>query len=455
MTFDSSSGTSFEARFPRDVRHYARRGGAHQLRHPRGLTGTYVRVAAMMRRAAVAAAAGVARRASPTSATGVTIISVPTNSATSAWRAWTAANSTNGRIAGVTTARAWCATPSSGFAASATASAAASRSSAPPSAETLRKIFVFNAVPFVAFGFIDNTVLIYAGDAIDNSVGVAFGLSSLAAAAMGQIFSDTSGVLFGGAIEAWVLRAGFTQPVLTTEQNVMRVTRTTSTAGKVCGVVAGCCLGLLNLLLIDPHAAEKAKEEKEFTAVFRAIMDEGHNVVGCAAASLWIVDYDKRELWTRASSGNARDDAVVRRPFGCGIVGDVAATGKVSNVSNCSTHPAFDVSVDAEGVTGFTTHSALTGPVIDERGRVVAVVQLVNKGGGKDGEGARASRGGRGKEGRGGEGGGAKKTGWFGSARRGEKERRTFDENDERLLEMMCHHISVTFAAMEHKIPTG
>jgi hypothetical protein len=67
---------------------------------------------------------------------------------------------------------------------------------------------VFNAVPFVAFGFIDNTVLIYAGDAIDNSVGVAFGLSSLAAAAMGQIFSDTSGVLFGGAIEAWFLKLG-------------------------------------------------------------------------------------------------------------------------------------------------------------------------------------------------------------------------------------------------------
>ena len=224
-------------------------------------------------------------------------------------------------------------------------------------------------------------MLIYAGDAIDNSVGVAFGLSSLAAAAMGQIFSDTSGVLFGGAIEAWVLRAGFAQPVLTAEQNMMRVTRMTSTAGKVCGVVTGCCLGLLNLLLIDPHAAEKAKEEKEFTAVFRAIMDEGHNVVGCAAASLWIVDYDKRELWTRASSGNKMDDAVVRRPFGCGIVGDVAATGTVSNVADCSTHPAFDVSVDADGVTGFTTHSALTGPVVDEHGRVVAVVQLVNKGG--------------------------------------------------------------------------
>jgi len=293
-------------------------------------------------------------------------------------------------------------------------------------------------------------VLIYAGDAIDNSVGVAFGLSSLAAAAMGQIFSDTSGVLFGGAIEAWVLRAGFIMPTLTAEQNVMRVTRTTSTAGKVCGVIAGCCLGLLNLLLIDPHAAEKAKEEKEFTAVFRAIMDEGHNVVGCAAASLWIVDYDKRELWTRASSGNKMDDAVVRRPFGCGIVGDVATTGKVSNVADCSKHPKFDVSVDADGVTGFTTHSALTGPVVDEHGRVVAVVQLVNKGGtGRDGKG-------KGKGQTGGEKGrGVSKTGWFGYARKGEMERRTFDENDERLLEMMCHHISVTFAAMEHKIPTA
>jgi hypothetical protein len=39
----------------------------------------------------------------------------------------------------------------------------------------------YNMVPFIAFGFVDNTVLIYAGDYIDNTVGVAFGLSSLAA----------------------------------------------------------------------------------------------------------------------------------------------------------------------------------------------------------------------------------------------------------------------------------
>ena len=405
-----------------------------------------------MRRAATTAA-GVARRvSSPTMSAFVD--AVPSSNSASAWaQRWTRVAAQHGK------ARAWSATPSSGFAASATSrssTTAASVSVSPPSPETLRKIFVFNAVPFVAFGLIDNTVLIYAGDAIDNSVGVAFGLSSLAAAAMGQIFSDTSGVLFGGAIEAWFLKLGFTQPVLTVEQNMMRVTRMTSTWGKVIGVVTGCTLGLLNLLLIDPHAAEKAKEEKEFTAMFRAIMDEGHNVVDCAAASLWIVDYDKKEFWTRASSGNVMDDAIVRRPFGVGIVGHVATTGNVSNVADCTDHKSFDRTVDRDGITGFTTTSALTGPVKDESGRVVAVVQLVNKGQNRDKRASERERGGR-------RGGGVDTVNrggrrWFKGLRRGSSSeasiRRTFDENDERLLEMMCHHIAVTLAAMEHKIPT-
>ena len=190
--------------------------------------------------------------------------------------------------------------------------------------------------------------------------------------------------------------------------------------------------------------------------MFRAIMDEGHNVVDCAAASLWIVDYDKKEFWTRASSGNVMDDAIVRRPFGVGIVGHVATTGNVSNVEDCTDHKSFDRTVDRDGITGFTTTSALTGPVKDESGRVVAVVQLVNKGQNRDKRASERERGGRGGGGVGTVNGGGRR--WFKGLRRGSSSeasiRRTFDENDERLLEMMCHHIAVTLAAMEHKIPT-
>ena len=53
----------------------------------------------------------------------------------------------------------------------------------------------------VGFGFMDNMVMIQAGDLIDNTIGVRFGLKTLAAAACGQIISDMSGVMFGGVEE--------------------------------------------------------------------------------------------------------------------------------------------------------------------------------------------------------------------------------------------------------------
>ena len=55
-------------------------------------------------------------------------------------------------------------------------------------------------------------------------------------------------------------------------------------------------------------AAEVKKSEKEFNAIFRSVMTKGHEVADCAAASLWIVDYNKEELWTRAMSGNQKSN---------------------------------------------------------------------------------------------------------------------------------------------------
>jgi hypothetical protein len=51
------------------------------------------------------------------------------------------------------------------------------------------------------FGFMDNIVMINVGDFIDNTIGVALGLSTLTAAAFGQCCSDVSGVMFGGYVE--------------------------------------------------------------------------------------------------------------------------------------------------------------------------------------------------------------------------------------------------------------
>ena len=86
------------------------------------------------------------------------------------------------------------------------------------------------------------------GDIIDNSLGVTFGLSTLTAAGIGQIFSDVSGVCFGGTVEALVSRMGLPTANLSTEQAHMRVSKLYATMGAACGVILGCLLGMTTLL---------------------------------------------------------------------------------------------------------------------------------------------------------------------------------------------------------------
>ena len=56
------------------------------------------------------------------------------------------------------------------------------------------------------------------GEFVDSTLGVTFGLSTLAAAGIGQIFSDVSGVCFGGTVEAFMGRLGIPTASISSEQ---------------------------------------------------------------------------------------------------------------------------------------------------------------------------------------------------------------------------------------------
>jgi hypothetical protein len=127
-----------------------------------------------------------------------------------------------------------------------------------PTREQLKAHFVQSAVPMVGFGFMDNTVMIYAGSAIDATLGVHFGLSTMCAAACGQICSDIAGVSFGGVIEATANKLGLPSPQFTTEQRESPIAKRTGLLGSVIGVFTGCSLGLTNLLFVDTEQAREA-----------------------------------------------------------------------------------------------------------------------------------------------------------------------------------------------------
>eukprot|EP00062_Callorhinchus_milii_P017721 gi/632970408/ref/XP_007901634.1/ PREDICTED: transmembrane protein 65 [Callorhinchus milii] len=130
----------------------------------------------------------------------------------------------------------------------------------PPSSAQRRYVFLHSAIPFVGFGFLDNAIMIVAGTQIELSIGVIFGISTMAAAALGNLVSDVAGLGLAGYVEALAYRLGLPCPDLSPKQADMWQTRVSSQLGKVIGVTIGCCLGMFPLLFLKSDEEEIPEE---------------------------------------------------------------------------------------------------------------------------------------------------------------------------------------------------
>ncbi|XP_037651560.1 transmembrane protein 65 [Sebastes umbrosus] len=134
----------------------------------------------------------------------------------------------------------------------------------PPTSAQIRYVLVHNAIPFVGFGFLDNAIMIAAGTQIELSIGVTLGISTMAAAALGNLVSDLAGLGLAGYVESLVSKLGMNGPDLTPKQVDMWQTRVSSHMGKAIGVTIGCILGMFPLFFLnDDDDKEKKKKEKE------------------------------------------------------------------------------------------------------------------------------------------------------------------------------------------------
>ncbi|KHN81824.1 Transmembrane protein 65 [Toxocara canis] len=117
--------------------------------------------------------------------------------------------------------------------------------------EQIKQLFLINTVPFVGFGFLDNMVMIIAGEYIDQWLGAWLAISTMAAAALGNIISDVAGVGLAHYVEFLVCRFGLKHPVLTSEQLESSLARTVINAGRAFGLIVGCLIGMFPLLFFD------------------------------------------------------------------------------------------------------------------------------------------------------------------------------------------------------------
>ncbi|XP_029675298.1 uncharacterized protein LOC115242857 isoform X3 [Formica exsecta] len=113
-----------------------------------------------------------------------------------------------------------------------------------PTTKDLMLVAFANAIPFVGFGFLDNFIMIVAGDQIELILNRRFPISTMAAAALGNTVSDVIGIGSVHYVEIFAQKVGFKAPKLTLAQLNLPRTRIAANLGRVIGVTIGCLIGM-------------------------------------------------------------------------------------------------------------------------------------------------------------------------------------------------------------------
>jgi GAF domain-containing protein len=277
-----------------------------------------------------------------------------------------------------------------------------------PSVRDLRLISLTVSIPFVGFGIMDNAILIIAGDAIDTSLGVLLGISTMCAAAIGNIVSDVAGVMMGTVIEDWcALYLNLPQPNLTQAQRTLRSVRMAGQFGTGAGIVVGCIIGMFPLLFIDSNRIQVRKREKHLDSIFQDVVTEAKTLIGAQQTCLFLLvnnESDDEKKKKKKKGGSEKGGHIVPTPdgkylyakygaasekntdrilpLGRGIVSRAALTAQAWNIPDVSKEPDFSSEMAAD-ITLDDTKSKIRNmvcvPVLDPQGRTIAVIRAVNK----------------------------------------------------------------------------
>ena len=109
-------------------------------------------------------------------------------------------------------------------------------------------------------------------------------------------------------------------------------------------------------------------------SIFDEVMREAHHLLNADRSTLFILDEDTGELWSKVAEGI---DEVIRFPQEQGLAGHAACTGEMVNVAQAYDDERFSGETDQR--TGYRTVSVLCCPIYAENGSVVGVVQAINK----------------------------------------------------------------------------
>ncbi|AEI64898.1 GAF and HD-GYP domain-containing protein [Corallococcus macrosporus] len=120
--------------------------------------------------------------------------------------------------------------------------------------------------------------------------------------------------------------------------------------------------------------AKAMSAERDLDLLLPLILFEATKVVEADRCSLFILDRERNELWSKVAQGSKSE---IRLPVGSGVAGQVAQTGAVINIPDAYADARFNRSFDVS--SGYQTKTILCVPMRDAGGEVTGVIQALNK----------------------------------------------------------------------------
>ena len=134
-------------------------------------------------------------------------------------------------------------------------------------------------------------------------------------------------------------------------------------------------------LLVVTEMSNSDAFESMLDQVLEAFTLKVGQILHADRATLFLVDDARGELWSKVAQSDGERPLEIRIPLTAGIAGQVATTGAARNIRDVYDDPLFNKAVDRE--TGYRTRSMLCVPIVNSKGRVFAVAQLLNRKGGE------------------------------------------------------------------------
>lgn len=107
------------------------------------------------------------------------------------------------------------------------------------------------------------------------------------------------------------------------------------------------------------------------------IMQKTTAILDADRSTLYLHDEDRGEIWSKVTQGGEIQEIRLKIPTG--IAGWVAKSGETLNIPDAYEDSRFNQAVDRK--SGYRTRSMLTMPMLNTHGKVVGVVQVLNKSG--------------------------------------------------------------------------